>query len=292
MFDFIFEKLRDISLVIEKLPRSLLITFGYFFTIALEIINYFTGHEVRLIVFYFLPLFLLTWFVSEKSAILLAAFSSILWYQVGVDFLALSDLTHVWNALTRFAISLGFIYVVRAYKKERTFARQDYLTKIANKQQFTEMAMMEIERCRRYGRPFSAVYMDVDDFKKINDTLGHRAGDELLFQVAQTLRNNIRSADTVARLGGDEFAILLPETNFEPGCKLINNIQRLLLEKMQEGGWQCTFSFGLVTFPMPPANVDELIHCADTLMYKAKETGKNKIICTQYGLQDNREKTQ
>ncbi len=268
--------------LIRRRPGYLLVSAAYLFTLTIEMINYLVGHDVRLVVFYFPALFLLTWFVSVKSAVLLAGISSLLWFLIGFDLLALTSLEHAWNAFMRFVIFLTFIYIVRAYRRERAFARQDFLTKIANTQHFTERADIEIERCRRYRRPFSVVYMDIDDFKKINDTQGHREGDELLFKVAQTVRKNIRAADTVARLGGDEFAILLPETDFEAASRLAQKIRVLLLEAIRDRAWQCTFSFGLVTFLIAPAGFDEMIRRADELMYRAKSEGKNRVIARQY----------
>ena len=102
--------------------------------------------------------------------------SSISWFMVGSFILRIEFPGHFWNALTRLAIFIIFIYMVNAYKRERIFAREDFLTKIANNQHFAEIAGMEIERCRRYGRPFSLVYIDVDNFKAVNDNFGHSTG--------------------------------------------------------------------------------------------------------------------
>jgi len=268
--------------LIEKSPKPLLLAIGYLSAIVIEILNFMAGHEIRLAVFYFPSLFLLTWFVSTRSAAVLAILSSVFWFMIGFDLLEITSMEHIWNALMRFVLFVTFVYVVRAYKRERNFARQDFLTKVANGQRFTELSNIEIERCRRYGRPFSVAYMDIDDFKKINDSFGHIAGDDLLFKVARTIRGNIRSTDTVARLGGDEFAILLPETGFEPACRLVQKIRVLLLDAVQDRFWQCTFSFGVVTFLSAPPSVDDMIRQADALMYKAKAAGKNQAMCIKY----------
>jgi len=250
---------------------------------ALEVVNYFLGHEFRLVMFYFVPLFLLIWFVNIRWAILLSIFASLSWFLAGTFFLDIKLAGHAWNALTRLAILIVFIYMVNAYKRERIFAREDFLTKIANNQHFAEIAAMEIERCRRYRRPFSLVYIDVDNFKAVNDNFGHSTGNKLLYEVAQGIRNNIRASDMVARLGGDEFAILLPETGHEQADAIIPKLREKLIAVMQEHQWPATFSFGMATFIKAPENFDEMIRQADILMYKAKNEGKDTIRSGIYG---------
>ncbi len=262
---------------IQRIPKPLIIAVAYLYVFGWDLINFATGHELGFTIFYLPALFLLTWFVSVRSALLLALLTAVSWILIGVDLLAFKFFAHFWEAVFRFGVFAVFVYGTTAYKRERIFARQDFLTKIANSQHLTELAEVEIERCRRYGRPFSVVYMDIDNFKAINDTLGHRAGDELLYEVAQTIQKNIRSTDTAARLGGDEFAILLPETDAEHAAALVPKLQDILLDLMRERAWRCTFSMGVVTFLSPPATYDEMIHRADQLMYEAKGGGKDSV---------------
>jgi diguanylate cyclase (GGDEF)-like protein len=138
---------------------------------------------------------------------------------------------------------------------------------------------MEINRARRYEHPLTVVYIDLDNFKKINDLYGHITGDNLLRLVADTVKNNIRLTDTVARLGGDEFAILLPETGPELAEAITHKVQKINLEIMQKNGWPVTFSIGVVTFIDPPSTVDEILKASDHLMYVAKNNDKNNIRC-------------
>lgn len=273
----------DIASWLDRQPRPALIFTCFGMAAALEAINYFLAHEVRLVVFYFIPLYLLVWFVGRRWAILLAVASSIAWFMAGSFLLKIELPGYIWNALARLAIFMIFIYVVGAYKRERTFAREDFLTKIANSQHFAEIAGMEIERCRRYGRPFSLVYIDVDNFKAVNDNFGHSTGNRLLYEVAQGIRRNIRASDMAARLGGDEFAILLPETGQEQAISIIPKLREKLIAVMREQGWPATFSFGIATFLRAPKNFDEMLRQADMLMYQAKNEGKDTIrsgICT------------
>lgn len=275
--------LYDIASYLHRQPKSALIWFSYAIAASLEVVNYFLGHEFRLVIFYFVPLFLLIWFAHVGWAILLALLSSLSWFLVGNLILKIELPGHLWNSLTRLAIFIIFIYMVNAYKRERIFAREDFLTKIANNQHFAEIATMEIERCRRYNRPFSVVYIDVDNFKAVNDNFGHSTGNNLLYEVAQGIRHNIRASDMVARLGGDEFAILLPETGFDQAGAIIPKLREKLIAIMQGHQWPATFSFGMATFIKAPENFDEMVRQADILMYKAKNEGKDTIRSGIYG---------
>jgi diguanylate cyclase (GGDEF)-like protein len=161
--------------------------------------------------------------------------------------------------------------------KERELSRSDVLTGLPNRRAFLEIAGSEQERAGRYASCFSLAYLDLDGFKKINDTLGHRAGDEVLATVANVLRSNLRASDTVARLGGDEFAILLPETDPASAEKAIRKVQELLRFAMSKKGWKVDFSVGLASFISPPESLDYVIRVADELMYSVKNNGKGAV---------------
>jgi diguanylate cyclase (GGDEF)-like protein len=136
---------------------------------------------------------------------------------------------------------------------------------------------MELERARRHGRPLTLAFIDADDFKYVNDALGHAEGDALLITVAQTLRGSTRAVDAVARLGGDEFALLLPETDGDTARTLLHRLRATLGEAMERHGWRVGFSVGAATFVEPPASADLLMARADELMYEAKKTAKGSM---------------
>jgi len=162
-------------------------------------------------------------------------------------------------------------------ERERSAARVDFLTGILNRRGFFEIASSESQRSRRYQRPLSLVYVDLDNFKAMNDTMGHDAGDELLVEVAAVIHTEVRGTDTVGRLGGDEFAVLLPETDREQGTVVVRKVQERLLEAMQQKKWPVTFSIGLISFEVPPESIEEMIREADRVMYSAKLKGKNSV---------------
>jgi diguanylate cyclase (GGDEF)-like protein/PAS domain S-box-containing protein len=162
-------------------------------------------------------------------------------------------------------------------ERERSAARIDFLTGILNRRGFFEIATSESQRSRRYKRPLSLVYVDLDNFKGVNDTMGHDAGDELLIRVAAIIHSEVRGTDSVGRLGGDEFAVLLPETDQEHGRVVVQKVQKQLMEVMQERKWPVTFSIGLISFQVPPESIEEMVREADRVMYSVKLKGKNSV---------------
>jgi diguanylate cyclase (GGDEF)-like protein/PAS domain S-box-containing protein len=165
-----------------------------------------------------------------------------------------------------------------ALESEKTLARVDFLTGIPNRRTFEQALALEGKRSRRYGRPITLVYLDVDNFKIMNDRYGHATGDELLKMIGEVLERSVRSTDVAARLGGDEFAILLPETDESNAGVLVAKLRQSLLKAIEPKGWPATFSFGVVTFPIAPVSVEEMIKRADEFMYEAKRGGKSAVV--------------
>ncbi|MDY6970117.1 MAG: diguanylate cyclase [Spirochaetota bacterium] len=167
--------------------------------------------------------------------------------------------------------------LTNAFNKLNEIARTDPLTGIPNRRTFIEKASLEIHRAQRYFHPFSIAYLDIDNFKNINDSFGHNTGDALICLVADTIKNNIREIDEIARLGGDEFVILLSQTDSKIAYSVVNKLKTILSEIMKENKWPVTFSIGIVTFIKPPISVDNAIAKADSIMYSAKQEGKDLI---------------
>lgn len=163
-------------------------------------------------------------------------------------------------------------------QNEKSLSRIDFLTQAANKRAFYEALEVESRRARRYRRPMTLVYLDVDNFKQVNDTLGHFAGDELLLTVAATMKACLRETDIVARLGGDEFAVLLPETGEQAAAIAISKFHPRLNEVVRQCGWPVSFSIGSVTFLAPLDSAEQMVQRADQLMYQVKHSGKNSVV--------------
>ncbi len=221
--------------------------------------------------------------MNRNSALFIAALSSIIWYVS--NSLAGQIYTYpvigYWNTFVRLGffgiISLLLVYLKESFLREQALSHIDFLTGITNSRAFYSLASLEMVRAKRYGHPFSVAYIDLDNFKQINDKFGHTVGDDVLKIVAKTIQSNLRQTDIVARLGGDEFAIFLPESDFESTKISINKIRILLLDSMKENKWEVTFSIGAITFLEFTFSMDEVIQKADELMYSVKGNGKNNI---------------
>ena len=268
---------------LENYNKSTIIAFGFFQVAILGVIDYLTGYEVSFSFFYLIPVAMLAWYADKRAAYIAGFVSAIVWQFVnlGAGERFSSEMIPVWNSLTR----LGFFFVVafllikqkNSLESEKTLARTDYLTGAANPRAFYEIAQMEINRSRRYKRSFTIVYVDADNFKQVNDTLGHQIGDELLIKTVEIIKKNLRETDVVARMGGDEFAIMLPETNAEQAEIVIGKILRKLEEAMNRENWAVTFSIGVLTCAELPKTIDEVIKIADNFMYDVKKNGKDAV---------------
>lgn len=157
------------------------------------------------------------------------------------------------------------------------FARIDHLTETANKRYFYETASKEINRTNRYKRPITLAYVDLDNFKHINDLFGHMVGDNVLRLTADTLKKNVRASDTVARVGGDEFAILFPETDYDTAEAVIQGIRNEFSDTINKDIHSTTLSIGAVTCQDHPCTLESLVMNADNLMYSAKKRERMKL---------------
>ena len=256
--------------------------------ILLGIIDFLTGYELTFSLFYLAPISLVAWFKGKRFALLASAISAIAWFLA--DFFSgnrYSDSSlYVWNTLIR----LSFFFIVstllselkKAYDSNKLLARVDFVSGAVSVSYFYTLAKNEIERSARYDKPLTFAYIDLDNFKEINDLLGHSIGDLVLRTVTENIQCQIRTNDTLARLGGDEFALLLPETGEEEARNVITRLRSNLAAVMLKNGWTVTFSVGVVTYCRPPASVDEMVKLADSTMYSVKTSTKNGVAYRVY----------
>jgi diguanylate cyclase (GGDEF)-like protein len=246
-------------------------------------IDYWISWELYFFAFYLVPIFLGTWFVGRWAGIFTSLFGAVAWLVINV--LSTHNYRHplipVWNAMIILSFFIVITYILTSLKKalehEEELARTDYLTGVANRRLFFELAGAEINKAYRYHRPITLIYIDLDNFKTVNDFMGHNTGDRVLLLVAQTIKMNIRGSDVVTRLGGDEFAVMLPETGVNASAIVIDKIIKNLDEIMRHNNWPVTFSCGVYSFVSPPESVDVMVYKADQLMREAKQAGKNQI---------------
>jgi diguanylate cyclase (GGDEF)-like protein len=193
---------------------------------------------------------------------------------------------YFWNSLIRFGFFITVTFLLAALKKalehERYLTRTDQMTCANSASFFYELLQMELDRFQRYGHPFTVAYLDLDNFKSVNDQFGHNTGDLVLQTVVKHTRNQLRRTDVVARMGGDEFVILLPETGSTTAESVISKVQQGLLKEMDKGDWPVTFSTGVITFSETPGSTNELIKMVDSLMYEVKKDGKNAVRYSVY----------
>lgn len=160
----------------------------------------------------------------------------------------------------------------------KKLAVTDPLTGVANRRHFLEELQREMSRSNRYALPLSLVMLDVDHFKEVNDRFGHEAGDRVLRELAEMIRRRIRSTDLLARWGGEEFLILLTSTQVRPAAKLVEDLLRLLRDRSFDGIGRVTASFG-VAGHQPGEGLDAFISRVDTLLYRAKRSGRSCVAC-------------
>ena len=243
-----------------------------------------TGTEVSFSLFYLLPVALGTWAAGLRLGMAVVVASTLTWLLVDMagGHVYSNPAIVYWNALVRG----GFFLVVAlllcrlrvAVERERGLARTDALTGAWNKRYFIELLDFELARYARERRPLTLVYIDLDNFKMVNDTLGHSAGDATLRDVVAGLRRQLRRTDLVARLGGDEFALLLPDTGEAVAAALLAKLHAALNAEMEGRGSPVRFSIGALTCTGAAPTPDALLGAADALMYRAKRGGKNRLV--------------
>lgn len=190
---------------------------------------------------------------------------------------------------------------VRLYKEARRLANRDDLTGLPNRRFFFELTGKEFARAQRYEKPVAILMLDVDHFKSINDSYGHRVGDRVLRQVAQTCRKTLRTSDIMGRVGGEEFAILLPETDLglavEVAHRLVEQTRTIRLDLGESragttGPTKVTISVGVAqlqnTPPGPFESFDSVFARADRALYQAKDAGRDTVVVSEEIMADSR----
>ncbi len=260
---------------------------GAIFLAEIGFADYYTRSEIGLSLFYAVPIVIVTWFVGKRYGLVLALFATLAWLAVGtLQGRSFTPLTIFdWDIPVHLVFYVILALIVPSSKQlehEMERARIDYLTGAYNRRFFFEEIQKEINRSQRYKHPFTLAYIDLDDFKVINDRYGHRIGDRLLVMIVHRARSILRKSDLLARLGGDEFILLLPETGRTAAQNAVEKIQIALIDEMRRSGWDVTLSIGVLTCSNVQISSDELIKKADSLMYSVKNIGKNGIAYDVY----------
>ena len=263
------------------MPRQLALAIGLIGFMLLAAFDAATSARVNLLALHLLPTLFVTWFVGVRWGIAFAVAIMALQALIGIREGTGTDPYWQIDLASDFVAVLFLIVLQNQLRKTHEelirLAKHDSLTSTLNRNGFYGALDMEIERCRRYGHPFSLIYLDCDNFKYVNDVLGHHAGDRLLTKVARALRNNVRKIDSIGRLGGDEFAILLPETDRDAARRTTEHLKEKMDMTMQQEKWPVSFSMGVATFANAPINIEAAIELADRLMYQVKKASKDNV---------------
>jgi diguanylate cyclase (GGDEF)-like protein len=268
---------------LSRLPPTGVALIGVLGILAVCVIDYASGVEVRVVPLYYLPLSVVAWQMGRRPVVAAAALCALCWaaanYFAGQRFSS----PFVWGfnvlmqGLSCAVVGVLIVALRAAVAHERTVSRTDALTSLLNARNFYEEAARVLALSRRKRHPVALAYLDLDNFKSVNDNLGHRAGDELLRAVAAIIQGSMRKSDVAARIGGDEFAVLLPETSPEEARLACERLRTLVAERFSRDAWPVTASVGGVAFLAVPDTVDAMVHLADTRMYAAKAAGRNRV---------------
>jgi diguanylate cyclase (GGDEF)-like protein len=248
------------------------------------VVRFLTGPELALSAFYLFPVAMAAWAGGRREGIFISFLCAFSWLLADVGMVSRFSSPYIpyINEGLRLIVFLFVAHILSSMRHmtetHRKNARTDALTGIPNRLSFMEYTAMEILKSKRcQDRPISMIFLDVDNFKTVNDTWGHREGDLLLVHVAATLTTSIRVTDFAARLGGDEFGIVLWRSDPSAAYQVAEKIKEQLLNLVKRKGWPVTFSLGLVTYETAPDQVAEMVNMADKMMYQAKKSGKNTI---------------
>lgn len=264
------------------LVSSVLITLlvGYLHTL--------TGLAYEFHVFFILPVIVVSWFNGKRIGYGVAVLIAFGWFIA--DWSLAGDQAYqeplIFNTLMRLIIFASGGWLISGLRvvlmRESRLARVDALTQLPNRRQFHELGLQAFAQAQRRGAAFTAVFIDLDRFKEVNDTLGHNTGDAVLTAVARIIREQVRASDIPGRLGGDEFALLLPNMNAVAASAYVEKLRMRLLEGMTLKGWPVTFSIGVATYKAAPRDLDMLLKQADALMYKVKHSGRDRILQQEF----------
>jgi len=230
-----------------------------------------------------LPVLVIAWIAGKRNGLFMAFLAASMW--AVADFASERQFSAPWipwaNAVTRFltysllALLAGQLRLQFELEYER--ATHDPLTGLQNRRAFLETGAEEVARSKRYSHPIGVIFLDLDEFKKLNDTMGHETGDHALCRAADALRAALRTSDRVARLGGDEFAILLPETGYDAALEAGRKASAAAKAALAQFP-PVTASVGVAWFESADRPFPEMIKTADDLMYEVKKSGKGRML--------------
>lgn len=277
--------IKNINNFISKMAlwKILLLVFLFIFIVAL--FDYITGFEMSFSIFYLVPVSISSWYIKRSLSFFICIISAFTW--MIIDVISGNMYSQTWIVVWNTAVRLGFFLIVSYLLSElkihlnleKILSQTDALTGLKNSRAFKDELNKILNISARYDPLIVAVgYIDLDNFKMVNDTMGHSEGDQVLMSVGSVLSQSIRGSDAVGRLGGDEFAVALLIKGISDTEIFFNRLHNKLVNTMKDRDWPIGFSVGVAIFPTAPPNEDQALKYADELMYKIKKSEKNKVI--------------
>ncbi len=265
------------------LPRQLAMAIGMVAFLAVAAVDVATGVNVSLLPVHLVPTLFVGWFVGIRWGIGFAIAALVVQVLIGREAGLHQDVMWQIDRGMDFLVVLLLLGMQARLKQLREDglrqAKHDSLTGTLNRSGFYAALDREIERAKRYGHPFSLIYFDCSNFRQVNDTLGHHAGDRLLKRVARELQENMRKIDAIGRLSGDEFAILLSESDTDATCRTAYHLKEKMAALMEKEQWPLSFNMGAASFTTPPDNIEAVLDSADKLMVRVRQTDRDAVAC-------------
>jgi len=267
----------------ERRSTLAIMVFAVVWIAVIGVIDYETGYQISVGAFYLVAIVVPAWCCGRWAGWAAVLLAVAVWFVAEVCGRPADHpkILVYWNTVVRLIYFLPVMWLAVNLRErlliEEQSARSDPLTGAHNTRSFFAQFELELARQRRRQESFALVYMDLDNFKQVNDACGHGRGDRLLRDVVSIMRLNLRPTDIVGRLGGDEFAVLMPLANREQAETAISRLREKLLGAMREEQLPVTFSIGVVSFEDTPVSPEEAVRLADGVMYEAKRGGKDRI---------------
>ena len=222
-------------------------------------------------------------FATTSTLLLASAYYLASYYVMSLFNIWIEVVVPLFVILVTFAISYLAKYLLKSrdFEYQYRLATTDGLTELYNHRYFQDTLKKQIDTAKRYEQEFSLIILDIDFFKKFNDTYGHQVGDAVLRTVAQILKKNTRVTDYVCRYGGEEMSIILPQTSKKEALihakRICDEVAKTPLKVSNNIECNITISLGVSTFPQDGNNSQKIIECADKALYYAKEHGRNQV---------------
>lgn len=267
----------------DATARKCLLILLPLFVLLISYVDYVTGTSFEFYIFFAIPTVIAGLYLGLRPSLYIVLLSFCVW--VATDCLLgrgfNSFISFLFNRSTRAFIFILIICLLiktkNAVEHEFHSSRYDPLTMLYNRRGFNDIALKILESSKRKSFPISIAYIDLDNFKYVNDKMGHKAGDDLLRYIADCMKKIFRAQDLIARFGGDEFVILLPGLDKDDAKQCIENSRNKLLLELNKHSWPVDLSIGVVSFDSVHWTIDEMLSMADHLMYEVKKSGKGAI---------------